>query len=116
MAETLIGPLSEFPPGTVRAVGNYAVVNHQGNFSAVTRKCRHLLADLAEGELTADGCLVCPWHHAEYDTRTGKMTKGPQKGFDKVPGLGFAFKSLTGVLPLGRAAVIVRDGDLYLDA
>jgi hypothetical protein len=34
--------------------------------------------------------------------------------FAKVPGLGWGFRMLTRVLPLGRAAVVERDGDLFL--
>ena len=39
---------------------------------------RHQLADLSKGRVAADGCLVCPWHGARYDTRTGAMVDGPQ--------------------------------------
>jgi 3-phenylpropionate/trans-cinnamate dioxygenase ferredoxin component len=38
----------------------------------------------------------------------------PEGIFAKVPGLGFGYRILTRVLPLGRAAVTERDGEPYL--
>ena len=85
-----------------------------GGTSRVTRRCRHLGADLAGGSLDEHGCLVCPWHASAYDVTTGRMVRGPQGVFAKVPGLDFGYRMLTRVLPLGRAAVTERDGELYL--
>jgi hypothetical protein len=46
--------------------------------------------------------------------KTGRMVRGPQGVYAKIPGLGSFFKTLTRVVPLGRATVEVRNGDLYL--
>ena len=105
---------SELPPGSVTGSGEYAVGNN-GDYFAVTRRCRHLRADLADGTIDEDGCLVCPWHGAKYDVDSGRMTRGPQGIFAKIPGLSPSFKLLTHVLPLGRRAVVVSDGNVYLD-
>jgi nitrite reductase/ring-hydroxylating ferredoxin subunit len=91
------------------------VGNAGGERFAVTRRCRHLYADLAEGSIDGDGCLVCPWHGSRYDVGTGRMVDGPQGIFAKIPGLGTAFKALTLVLPLGRGRVVERDGTLYIE-
>jgi nitrite reductase/ring-hydroxylating ferredoxin subunit len=112
-AEQKVGAASELPAGTVTGAGKYAVGRGDGLF-AVTRKCRHLRADLASGTIAADGCLVCPWHQAKYDVTTGRMVRGPQGAFAKVPGLGAMFKALTRVIPLGRGTVTERDGDLFV--
>lgn len=112
--ETPAGPASELPPGTVKGAGRFAVGNHEGERFAVTRRCRHLMADLAGGSISPDGCLTCPWHGARYDTETGRMVRGPQGVFRRIPGLGAAFKGLTRVLPLGRGRVVERDGDLFV--
>ena len=111
---TDIGPASEIPPGTVTERAGYAVGNN-GDYFAVTRRCRHLGADLSDGSIGENGCLVCPWHAAEYDVRTGRMTRGPQGVFAKIPGLGAMFMGLTRVRPLGRRTVTNRDGRLMLD-
>ena len=81
----------------------------------MTRRCRHLYADLADGTIDEAGCLVCPWHGSKYDVQTGRMVLGPQGIFAKIPGLGFAFKTLTRVLPLGRGQVVERDDTLYVE-
>jgi nitrite reductase/ring-hydroxylating ferredoxin subunit len=113
-AEMEVGPLSELTPGKVVGVGRYAVGNAGGELFAVTRRCRHLYADLAKGRIDKDGCLVCPWHASKYDVKTGRMLRGPQGIFAKIPGLDAAYKALTKVLPLGRGKVEVRDGIVYV--
>jgi len=109
-----VGAAADLPPGTVVGVGRYAVGNVDGRYFAVTRRCRHLFADLADGTIDEKGCLVCPWHHSAYDVTTGRMVRGPQGIFARIPGLDSAYLWLTRVLPLGRAAVTERDGDVYL--
>lgn len=112
--EICVGARAELPPGTIKGAGPYAVGNAAGKLFAVTRRCRHLRADLAGGTIDPDGCLVCPWHAARYDVETGRMIEGPQGAFAKVPGLGTAYKMVTRVLPLGRGRVTERDGTLYV--
>ncbi|MGQ0848328.1 MAG: Rieske (2Fe-2S) protein [Actinomycetota bacterium] len=108
-------PVSELPPGTVTGADRYAVGNSRGELFAVTRRCRHLYADLAAGTIDADGCLVCPWHQSKYDVSTGRMVRGPQGIFAKIPGLGFSYKALTRVFPLGRGKVTTKRGTVYVE-
>ena len=114
-----VGPASSLPPRTVTGVDGYAVGNNgkegEDSYFAVGRRCRHLGADLAEGAVAKDGCLVCPWHGAKYDVASGRMVRGPQGLFAKVPGLGALFKGISAVVPLGRAKVVKQGDDLYLD-
>ena len=109
-----VGPVDDLPPGTVVGAGPYAVGNAAGELFAVSRRCRHLGADLANGTVDAEGRLVCPWHGSAYDIRTGRMVRGPQGVFAKIPGLGALNKALTRVLPLQRAKVVERDGCLFV--
>ena len=113
--EVEVGPASEMTPGTVKRVGRYAVGNADGERFAVTRRCRHLRGDLANGSIDEAGCLVCPWHGAKYDVRTGRMVLGPQGVFAKIPGFGIIQKTLTLVFPLGRGRVVERDDTLYVE-
>ena len=115
-AQQRVGAVADLPPGTIVGVGRYAVGNVGGRYFALTRRCRHFGADLADGHIDEAGCLVCPWHQSAYDVESGRMVRGPQGGFAKVPGLDFAYRMLTRVLPLGRATVTERDGDLYVDS
>ena len=107
-------PASDVPEGTVTRAGKYAVGNN-GDYFAVSRRCRHLRADLAGGSIDSDGCLVCPWHGAKYDVRSGRMVRGPQGVFAKIPGLGATLKALTRVLPLTRGTVTEKDSTLQID-
>ncbi len=107
-------PASDVPPGSVTGSDGYAVGNN-GEYFAVSRKCRHLRADLAGGSIDEDGCLVCPWHQAKYDVKTGQMTRGPQGVFAKMPGLDAAFIALTKAWPLRRGRVTVDGDELQID-
>lgn len=115
MAEIEVGPLASIPPGTVVGAGPWAVGNADGELFAVSRRCRHLLADLAKGRIDKrDGCLVCPWHGSKYDVKSGRMVRGPQAGFEKVPGLDRGFMLFTHVAPLRRGTVEVRDETVFV--
>ncbi len=107
-------PASDVPEGSVTGAGRYAVGNN-GTYFAVSRRCRHLGADLAGGSIARDGCLVCPRHGATYDVTTGRMVRGPQGAFAKVPGLGAGFKALTKLLPLARGTVTEKGSTLQID-
>ena len=109
-----VGPVDELPPGEVRGVGHYAVGNADGELFAVSRRCRHLGADLGNGSIDRNGCLVCPWHGARFDVTTGQMTRGPQGFFARIPGIDAGYRLLTKVLPLRRGEVVERDGTLYV--
>jgi nitrite reductase/ring-hydroxylating ferredoxin subunit len=115
VSERKVCDVSDLPPGSVTGAGRWAVGNAKGEYFAVTRRCRHLYADLARGSVDREGCLVCPWHGSRYDVKTGRMVRGPQGIFAKIPGLGAGFKLLTRVLPLGRAEVVERAGTVYVE-
>lgn len=112
MSDEQIIPSTELPPGQVRRAGGWAVGNSDGDLFAVSRRCRHQLADLSEGSIDADGCLVCPWHQARYDVGTGEMVRGP-KGFfgyhGPTPGYTQVVRAYSRVLRL-RVAHAVRVG------
>ena len=112
--ETPAGDATDLTPGSVIGAGRFAVGNDDGACFAVTRRCRHLLADLAGGSIDAEGCLVCPWHGSRYDVDTGRMVSGPKGIFGRIPGLPPAYVLLTRVLPLGRGTVVERDGKLFV--
>ena len=116
MGEWTAGTEQELVAGTVHRVGPWAVGNVDGRYFAVSRRCRHFGADLAQGSIDADGCLVCPWHGAAYDVESGRMRRGPQGAFAKIPGLDAVYRKLTAVFPLSRAEVTVRDGSVIVSS
>jgi nitrite reductase/ring-hydroxylating ferredoxin subunit len=111
-------PAADLPPGAVRRVGDWAVGNRDGRYFAVSRRCRHQLADLSEGTVDADGCLVCPWHQSRYDVRTGEMVEGPH-GFlgyhGPTPGYTQLVRAYARVLRLRVRRAIRRGDDVVLD-
>jgi 3-phenylpropionate/trans-cinnamate dioxygenase ferredoxin component len=109
-----VGNVAELQPGVVRGAGRYAAGNSEGELFAVSRRCRHLRADLATGSIDDEGCLVCPWHGAKYDVSTGRMTLGPQGAFAKVPGLDSGYRLLTKMFPLRRGKVIETNGKVFV--
>ena len=115
MRATRVGSVDDLKPGTVTGAGRWAVGHSKGELFAVTRRCRHLYADLAQGSIDRNGCLVCPLHGGRYDVKTGRMIRGPQGVFARIPGLGSAFGALTRVLPLGRGKVVEKAGTLYVE-
>ncbi|HEX9765474.1 MAG TPA: Rieske (2Fe-2S) protein [Nitriliruptorales bacterium] len=109
------GPSESLAPGGMTGAGPWAVGRTQdGKLFAVSRKCRHLRADLAEGHVDEDGCVVCPWHQSRYEPESGRMVTGPQGVFRYIPGLGAFFKTLTKVVPLKTATVTDEDGELHV--
>lgn len=109
-----VGPAADWPVGSLTGAGRYAVGNNGDHF-AVTRRCRHFGADLAEGSVDDDGCLVCPWHGAKYNVESGRMVRGPQGIYAKIPGLNVSLRAITRILPLGRGRVVEHDGTLYVE-
>jgi nitrite reductase/ring-hydroxylating ferredoxin subunit len=106
-------PARDLVPGVVRRVRNWAVGNADGELFAVSRHCRHQLADLSGGTVDADGCLVCPWHQSRYDVRSGEMVEGP-RGFlgyhSPTPGYTQFVRGYSKLLRL-RVARVLRQGD-----
>lgn len=74
-------PESGLLPGTVGGRDALLVRTADG-LRAVGAKCTHLGAPLAKG-LLVGGELRCPWHHACFDTATGRATEAP--AFDPLP-------------------------------
>ncbi len=62
----------------LQRVDGWVVGRSKGADFAVSRRCRHQFADLSNGHVDADGCLVCPWHQSRYDVADGRMVSGPR--------------------------------------
>lgn len=72
------------------------LVRHRGRVCALSGRCTHLKAPLADG-IVADGTLRCPWHHARFDVETGEALGAP------------AFA------PLDRFTVVEENGRVRID-
>lgn len=82
MVKISVGKTSEIPPGKLHKVSangkEIVVANIDGNYYAMDDTCTHAGASLAEGQL--DGSIVvCGWHGARFDCKSGKLEKFPAK-------------------------------------
>lgn len=82
-----IAKADDISEGTMKAVSvqdkELIVVNYEGNFYAINRRCTHMSGDLLKGKL--EGKIVtCPRHGSRFDVTTGKSISGPRIGFLKL--------------------------------
>ncbi len=73
--------LNTLPPGAVQRVDlndeeAICVANVDGEIYAVHDRCTHAAVPLSGGPLEGRQ-IVCPWHGAMFDLKTGKATCGP---------------------------------------
>jgi nitrite reductase/ring-hydroxylating ferredoxin subunit len=83
MAFEIVARTSELKDGAgLRVtVGGKAIALFRvaGEILAIDDECTHLGASLAEGALEGDR-VVCPWHRALFELRTGKSAGPPARG------------------------------------
>jgi 3-phenylpropionate/trans-cinnamate dioxygenase ferredoxin subunit len=98
MASHVIGRAADLPPGARRIVTlnglSIGVFNVGGEFFALLNRCAHQGGPLCLGEIkglavsvipgevewTRDGeILRCPWHHWEFDIKTGLALIDPAR-------------------------------------
>lgn len=53
------------------------IVRRGDNVYALANTCAHLGGPLAEGRLTDQITVICPWHGSEYKLESGKLVHGP---------------------------------------
>jgi 3-phenylpropionate/trans-cinnamate dioxygenase ferredoxin reductase subunit len=96
-AGVAIGDLAESEPFAGHDGSEAVVLVRQGSeVFALSATCTHWSGPLSEG-LVTDGCIRCPWHHAQFSIRTGAAV---------APALH----------PLGRWNVTVSEGVVRLGA
>ena len=82
MVRILVGKTTEIIPGQMKKVsvdGNeIIIINIDGDYFSIDDTCTHAGGSLSEGEL--DGStVICDWHGAQFDCKTGKLVKFPVK-------------------------------------
>jgi nitrite reductase/ring-hydroxylating ferredoxin subunit len=74
--------LEELPDGTLLGVHRsngeeVCLYNDGGRIGAVGNVCTHAAFLMSDGTLEPDGIIECAWHGAWFDSRTGKVCRGP---------------------------------------
>jgi chlorite dismutase/nitrite reductase/ring-hydroxylating ferredoxin subunit len=79
-----VGALADLPPGSSARVylgsQQIALFNVAGQLYAIGNRCPHARGPLCEGTLQSNGqgsTVICPWHEAHFDLRTGEALAGP---------------------------------------
>jgi len=96
-----LGITTEIPIGEMKQFDvkghELLVVNIDNQFYCLNARCSHAGAPLVEGDLNGD-VLTCPWHQSRFKVTNGSVVKGPAQK------------------PLGIYKIIVKDGQLFIDA
>jgi nitrite reductase/ring-hydroxylating ferredoxin subunit/uncharacterized membrane protein len=75
---TDLAALPEATPHKMKAGINDLVVVRLGDtVHALHQVCAHAGGPLAEGTVTPDGCIVCPWHASRFRLADGRLRGGP---------------------------------------
>ncbi len=82
MGKIMVCKTADVSPGSMIKVSvdgrDILVANIDNTYCATDDSCTHAGASLSEGKL--DGCTItCGWHGAEFDCKTGKLSKFPAK-------------------------------------
>src|SRR5499426_2314519 len=84
--EIMVAGADELKDGEMKQVDadgtNILLARVNGNYYAVGAICPHYGGPLAEGALCGER-VICPWHHASFDVRTGDLLEPP--AFDALP-------------------------------
>ncbi|MCG6990032.1 MAG: non-heme iron oxygenase ferredoxin subunit [Gemmatimonadetes bacterium] len=92
LADCPVGQLKSVPAGGEQLV----LANVDGNVYALLDRCSHEEYPLSDGDLE-DTDLVCMYHGARFDVRTGKN------------------KALPAIRPVRSFPVEIREGDVYVE-
>jgi 3-phenylpropionate/trans-cinnamate dioxygenase ferredoxin component len=107
-----IATVEQVPPGHTRylRIGNRPLIlaNREGEIYALSGICPHQKNPL-EGATLWDYLLDCPWHHFQYDVRTGENHFPKNVYPSDMPQL------LTQLEPLRTYRVEVRNNEIWVD-
>ena len=82
MGRIIAGKTSDITPGKMIKVSidgrDILVANIDGKYCATDDSCTHSGSSLSEGKLNSS-TITCGWHAAEFDCKTGKLSKFPVK-------------------------------------
>ncbi len=88
MEKVIACKVSDVPLGkTIKVTVNgkdILIANIEGAFWAMDDTCTHAGASLSDGKINGYN-MVCGWHGAEFDCKTGKLAKFPAKIRDLAP-------------------------------
>lgn len=73
------GEIAENAAKLVEAEGkSIALINAGGSYYAIDNTCTHVGGPLCEGSVAGEE-VVCPWHGARFNVKTGQVLAGPAR-------------------------------------
>lgn len=77
-----LADLDDLPDGTLLGVqrsngDDICLFNDAGYIGAIGNVCTHAAFLMSDGTLRTSGVIECAWHGAWFETRTGKVLRGP---------------------------------------
>ena len=76
-----------------------ALFKVDGNYYAISNRCSHARGPLSEGDLDTEDCtVVCPWHYAKFDLKSGQVVDG----IASAPVFNYAVEIRDGVIFVGK--------------
>jgi len=107
-----VASISEIPANSCREFAvekrRILICAWQGRYYALSPMCPHQGNSL-DGASVWDGLLDCPWHHFQFDVRTG------ENRYPKCVYPSDRIDLAYGVRPLRTYALEVRGNDVYVD-
>ncbi len=78
-----VAKTDEIEPGEAKLIKidgqEIALFNLNGEFYAISNECSHVGGPLCEGDIEGNK-VVCPWHGAEFDIKSGEGLCDPAEG------------------------------------
>ncbi len=75
-----VAKINEIKPGEGKLIEvedhEIALFNCEGSYYAIDNTCTHQGGPLCEGDLEGNK-VICPWHGAEFDVKTGNVVAPP---------------------------------------
>lgn len=75
-----VAKTNEIKPGEGKLIEvedhEIALFNCEGSYYAIDNTCTHQGGPLCEGDLEGNK-VICPWHGAEFDVKTGNVVAPP---------------------------------------
>ncbi|MEM9178890.1 MAG: Rieske (2Fe-2S) protein [Pseudomonadota bacterium] len=89
--KVFVGALPDLNPDAAHVVdtaaGRISVRHWQGQWIAHAATCPHLLGPLADGPVSDDGVITCPWHGYRFDIQSGANLDGKCRALMPAPDL-----------------------------
>ena len=80
MERIFVGRTTDIISGQMKKISSdeneIVIININGDYFAIDDTCTHAGGSISEGKLD-DSTIICDWHGAQFECRSGKLIKFP---------------------------------------